>query len=61
MKTNDDFSFTNYATFSVLTGREYCLLNTEAQRKASKWTIGEDDICFITRKHGLIIIEVKGM
>ena len=41
-------------------GRVYCQLKTTAERNASQWVIGENDICFITRKLGIIIIEVKG-
>ena len=42
-------------------GRVYCQLKTTSERNASQWLIGENDICFITRKLGIIIIEVKGI
>ena len=43
-----------------LSGREYCQLKTEPERNASKWIIGENDIILITRKLGIVNIEVKG-
>ena len=43
-----------------LLGREYCYLKPEAERNASKWVIGENDIIFITRTLGIVNIEVKG-
>ena len=35
-------------------------MKSDTERKASRWIIGENDIIFMTRKLGIINIEVKG-
>ena len=44
----------------TISGFEYNYLKVEIERRSSKWIIGENDIVFITRKLGIINIEVKG-
>ena len=46
--------------YFFFSGRHYCQLKREPERHASKWIIGENDIIFITRKLGIVSIEVKG-
>ena len=41
-------------------GREYCFFKSEAERSSSRWIIGENDIIFMTRKLGIVNIEIKG-
>ena len=45
----------------VISGHDYCQLTTDVVSGVSRWIMGECDVCLISRRHGIMIIEVKGI
>ena len=73
--TDQDFVDLMQEPIYLISGREYCYLKSgkiikemanfmlfflEPAKQASKWMIGENDIVLMTRKLGIVNIEVKG-